>query len=303
VTKPADEPAEITTVRVGALPISSLAPFYIAEMKGYFKAEGLTNQTVPQFGPQGLQVLEAGQMDLNFGDTISTTTAIARGFKLQIVAPASSAHDTAPDSATLIVAKGSPIKTPKDLDGKKVAVDAVGGIGWLLTRAWVEKRGVDSTKLQYVELPFGQMPDAVANGQVDAAEVVEPARSAALKAGKVEVLGYPFVDVQPGMEISHVVAKPDWVAGHPITLRKWLRAYQRGIDSIRADEAGARKMIAEYAKLDPSIAEGMAINAFRPTVNPEQWQKTIELMVKFKVIDQPIQIREFVHELALNPPK
>jgi ABC-type nitrate/sulfonate/bicarbonate transport system substrate-binding protein len=76
VTKPADEPAEITTVRVGALPISSLAPFYIAEMKGYFKAEGLTNQTVPQFGPQGLQVLEAGQMDLNFGDTISTTTAI-----------------------------------------------------------------------------------------------------------------------------------------------------------------------------------------------------------------------------------
>jgi ABC-type taurine transport system substrate-binding protein len=139
---------------------------------------------------------EAGQMDLNFGNTISTTTAIARGFKLQIVAPASSARDAPPDSATLVVAKGSAIKSPKDLEGRKVAVD-----------------------------------------------------------------------------------------------------------SIRTDEAGARKLIAEYAKLDPSIAEGMAINAFRPTVNPDQWQKTIELMVKFKVIDQPIQIREFIHEFALNPPQ
>ena len=78
--KPAAQTPEATTVRVGAFPISSLAPFYIADMKGWFQEEGLTIEKIPQFGPQGLTVLESGNMDLNFGDTISSTVALSKGF-------------------------------------------------------------------------------------------------------------------------------------------------------------------------------------------------------------------------------
>jgi NitT/TauT family transport system substrate-binding protein len=301
--KPAAQAPEVTTVRVGAFPISSLAPFYVADMKGWFQEEGLTIEKIPQFGPQGLTVLESGNMDLNFGDTISSTVAISKGFKFTIVAPASSARDAPPDSATLLVPVGSPIKSPKDLEGKRVAVDAVGGIGWTYSSALTEQAGGDPKKVQFVELPFPQMPDALLNNQVDAAQLSEPGRSLVLKTGRVEVLAYPIVQVQPGAEISHVLGKEDWVQSHPETLRRFLRAYGKGIEFINQNEAEARKLIAEYAKLQPDIADGMAINAFRPTVRPEVWQRQIDFMVQYKVLDQPMDIRPHVHEWALNPPK
>jgi NitT/TauT family transport system substrate-binding protein len=301
--KPAPQGPEVTTVRVGAFPISSLAPFYIADMKGWFQEEGLTIEKIPQFGPQGLTVLESGSMDLNFGDTISSTVAISKGFKFIVVAPASSARDAPPDSSTLLVPAGSSIKSPKDLEGKRVGVDAVGGIGWTYTSAVTEQAGGDPKRIQFVELPFPQMPDALANNQVDAANLSEPGRSVALKTGKVEVLAYPILEVQPGAEISHVLAKEDWMQSHPETMRRFLRAYGKGIEFVNQNEAEARKLIAEYAKLAPEIADGMAINAFRPAVRPEVWQKQVDFMVKYKILDEPIDMRPHIHEWALNPPK
>jgi ABC-type nitrate/sulfonate/bicarbonate transport system substrate-binding protein len=272
-------------------------------MKGWFAEEGLTIEKVPQFGPQGLTVLESGAMDLNFGDTISTTVALSKGFKFTIVAPASSARDAPPDSSTLMVPVGSAIKAARDLEGKRVAVDAVGGIGWTYISALVEDQGGDPRKVQFVEIPIPQIPDALLNNQVEAAQLTEPGRSFALKTGRVEVLAYPIVSVQPGAEISHVVAKEDWARRNPETLRRFLRAYQRGIAFINEDEAEARKLTAEFAKLPVDIAEGMAINAFRPTVRPEVWQRQIEFMVKYKLLDNPIEIRPYVHDWALNPPR
>jgi ABC-type nitrate/sulfonate/bicarbonate transport system substrate-binding protein len=301
--QPAVSAPEQTTVKVGAFPISSLAPFYIADMKGWFAEEGLTIEKVSQFGPQGLTVLESGGMDLNFGDTISTTVALSKGFKFTIVAPASSARDAPPDSATLLVPIGSPIKSARALEGNRVAVDAIGGIGWTYLSALVENEGGDPRRVQFVELPFPQMPDALLNNQVDAAQLSEPGRSFTLKTGRVEVVTYPIVAVQPGAEISHIVARQDWVQRNPETLRRFLRAYQRGIALINEDEAEARRLTAEFAKLPPDIAEGMAINAFRPTVRPEVWQRQIEFMVKYKVLDTPLEIRPFVHESALTPPR
>lgn len=294
---------EVSTVRVGALPISSLAPFYIAELKGWFQEEGLTIEKIPQFGPQGLQLLESGQMDLNFGDTVSTITAYARGFRLKVVAPASSARDAPPDSSTLLVPVGSSIRRPKDLEGKRVAVDAIGGINWTFIRAAVDKDGGDSNKVQFIELPFPQMPDALINNQVDAANLVEPGRSLALKTGKVEALFYPFILALPGMDISHIVAKEDWIQHHPNTLRRFLKAYARGIAFINQNEAEARRLVAQYANIDPSVAEGMAINAFRPTVQPDKWQQTADLLVKFGRLDKPVQVQSIFHEYALKLPQ
>src|SRR5262249_10348869 len=157
----------------------------------------------------------------------------------------SSARDAPPDSATLMVPVDSPIKGPRDLEGKRMAVDAVGGIGWTYTSALTEQAGGGPKKIQFVELPFPQMPDALLNNQVDAAQISEPGRSLILKTGRVTALAYPIIEVQPGAEISHVIAKADWVQSHPETLRRFLRAYGKGIEYINQNEADARKLIAE----------------------------------------------------------
>ena len=49
------------------------------------------------------------------------------------------------------------------------------GIGWTYTSALTEQAGGDPKKIQFVELPFPQMPDALLNNQVDAAQLSDPA--------------------------------------------------------------------------------------------------------------------------------
>ena len=75
----------------------------------------------------------------------------------------------------LMVKKGSPIKSPKELEGKKVAINTLKNISETAVREAVRKAGGDPDKVKFVELAFDQMPAALDQGQVDAACVVEPA--------------------------------------------------------------------------------------------------------------------------------
>ncbi|MBI4321909.1 MAG: ABC transporter substrate-binding protein [Chloroflexi bacterium] len=301
--QPAKEVPEQPTLKVGALPVSSLAPLYIAQMKGWFKDEGITIETTPQFGMQGMAILESGKMDLNFADVVGAIITLQQGFKFVIVAPASSARDAAPDSSGLAVLKDSGIKRPKDLEGKRLAVDALRGMGWTYMRNLVEKDGGDPNKLNFMELPPPQMVDPLINKQIDAANVMEPAHSVLLKTGKVEIIAYPLVGTQPKMDISMIMAREEWVQKNPITLRNFLRAYGKAIDFINKNEAEARKAVAEYAKLDPSIADVMNLNAFRPQLQPDQIEKTMDLMVKNGIINAKVDIKKGIWPTALNLPK
>ncbi|MBI4322628.1 MAG: ABC transporter substrate-binding protein [Chloroflexi bacterium] len=299
----AKEVPEQSKLTVGALPISSLAPFYIAEMKGWYKDEGITIGTTPQFGNQGMAILESGKMDLNFADVVGTITVLSEGFKFVVVAPASSARDAPPDSSALAVLKDSGVKRPKDLEGKRVAVDALRGMNWAYVRLLVQKDGGDPTKVNFVELPPPQMPDTLLNKQVDAANVMEPAHSLLLGTGKVDVMSYPLVGTQPKMDISMIVAREDWAKNNPITLRNFLRAYGKAIDFINQNEAEARKAVAEYAKLDPSVAGKMNLNAFRRQVQPDQMEKTMELMIQNGWLKEKIDIKKGIWPTALNLPR
>ena len=71
--------------------------------------------------------------------------------------------------------KGSAIKSAKDLEGKKVAVNTLKNIGDTAVRESVRKAGGDPAKVKFVELPFDQMPAALDERAGRRRLVVEPA--------------------------------------------------------------------------------------------------------------------------------
>ncbi len=66
--------------------------------------------------------------------------------------------------------------------------------------AWVEKTGGDWRRVTTVEVPFPQMADALAGGQIDAAIFSEPfvAGALATHGDRLERIGWPISETTPG---------------------------------------------------------------------------------------------------------
>src|SRR5882757_2326012 len=76
------------TVRVGIVGASSDAPFFIADAKGYFAAEGLTVELMPfDSGAKMVAPLGTGDLDAGGGAvSVGLYNAVKRGVGLKIVA-------------------------------------------------------------------------------------------------------------------------------------------------------------------------------------------------------------------------
>jgi len=76
---------------------------------------------------------------------MSVISAYSQGLPFALVCPGQLYRPTDPIIAAIMVAAASPIRTPLDLQGKTVAVSAVGDISYLGLRALIDARGGDSS--------------------------------------------------------------------------------------------------------------------------------------------------------------
>src|SRR5699024_6359844 len=80
---------DLAPVRVGIVPVTIYAPFYIALDKGYFAEEGLAVELIPvEGGTENVVQLAAGNFDVAGGGIgAGLLNAAARGIEFEIVAP------------------------------------------------------------------------------------------------------------------------------------------------------------------------------------------------------------------------
>ena len=134
--------------------------------------------------------------------------------------------------------KDSPIRGPKDLQGKTVAVNTLNNIVHLMAMAWVDKYGGNSTKVKFVEIPFPQMEPALIAGKIDAISVQEPFAAAAARRPEIRVLSNPWGDVLPKFLIATWFASEKWIQKNKATAQAFVRGINRGIDAVHADPEG-----------------------------------------------------------------
>ena len=136
----------------------------------------------------------SGDYDFSFGNVTSVLLAGSEGLPLRIVANGeSSTGDPATDFSAVVVPGGSHIQGAADLDGRR----------WRSTTSRTSVRSPSARRsrtpaatrsnVEFVELPFPEMPAAVAGGNVDAAWVVEPFVTVATGQGARAVF-YPFAE-------------------------------------------------------------------------------------------------------------
>ena len=155
--------AEVTTLKVGVIPIADVAPLYLGVEQGFFDEENLKIE--PQLAEGGAAIVPSvvsGDYQFGFSNVTSLIIAASKNLPVQIIAQGVLGGTGADDAWDgVVVPKGSKIKAPKDFEGATVAVNTLNNIGPLAMNSSMEKAGADYTKIKYVEVPFPDMNAAL----------------------------------------------------------------------------------------------------------------------------------------------
>ncbi len=267
-------------LRVSTIPIIDTAPLQAAIAKGFFTEQGLEVDTTPTAGGAvGLPALAAGQVQITFSNIISIILGAKEGLGFQIIAAGSGTSDTAPDLAGMVTKKGANLKTGKDFEGKRIAVNTRNNIIWLYARAWVQATGGNPDRVTYLEVPFPQMVDAVRGDRVDGAFVVEPFLSAGLNGG-LELVGWPYNTVQKRIPVGQYAASRTFIAANPGVIERFVRGYNKGADWINQNKGSDEwlKIVSGYTRLAPEQLKSLSLPLFEKLVDPAGVEQVVVQM-------------------------
>lgn len=139
--------------------------FFMAQDKGYFKAEGLDVEIDQGEGSSAsISKVAAGVYQAGFGD-INALINLAATRPADAPVAVYMIYNTPP--FTIVVKKDSPIKTPKDLEGKTVGGPANDG-ALKLFPAFAKVAKVDASKVNITNMAPNLREQMLLRGQVDA---------------------------------------------------------------------------------------------------------------------------------------
>lgn len=241
------------------------APLYVAQDKGYFAQNKLTVRLGEGAGaPAALGALLQGQEDAVVLPGIFAISAIQKGMPIKLIAVY---HPKTP--VVIISHPDKPIKTPKDIEGKSIAV-SVGETGTTYLSTFAAQNGVDFSKIKRVQVDAQSRVAYFLQKQVDLVTVY---RSNDLPALEEKVgTNFPSIDMaQYGLVIPGlaIVSSDAIIAKKGDVLKRFLAAIDKGIATTRGDVKGASQILLKSWPAGPS-----------PKVVEGQVQATIDAIVK-----------------------
>ncbi|WSQ13491.1 ABC transporter substrate-binding protein [Streptomyces sp. NBC_01231] len=267
----------ITTVELGLIPIVDVAPVYLGQKKGFYEKHGLKLAiSTAQGGAAIVPGVVSGQFQFGFSNV--TSLMVARSNNVPVKAVANGIASTGvqgKDFNALMVKKGSSIKSPKELEGKKVAINTLKNINETAVRAAVRAAGGDPDKVTFVELAFDQMPAALDQGQVDAVSVVEPAAATVRSQGGVEIAS-PLIDVAPDLTVALYFTSQQYLQKNPDVVKKFQEATAESLAYADAHPDEVRAIVTTYTKIPAAVLEQVTL----PKWPAEPNRASIEALAK-----------------------
>jgi NitT/TauT family transport system substrate-binding protein len=265
-------------VSVGSLPIDISGTVYYALDTGLFRKHDLDVTIVPlASGAAIAPAVSSGSVDIGSSNFVSLAQAHERGIPFLMIAPAAVYSVKAP-AAQLLIAKSSPFKTGKDLNGKTIAVTSLSNIAQLNVCAWVDRNGGDYKSLKFVEIPYVQMDASLAANRVDAVHIAEPFLSAAL-AQDAKVLAHDGDALGDLWVEGGYFATTDYVNRNRDIARRFLAAISEAGKWANANPEAADAILRRYSKAPPDKVQYPAI--FPERFKPSDAQALIDAAAKY----------------------
>ena len=271
-----------TDLRLVTTATAASLPMFIAQDEGMFAKHGLN--TTLQFTENltNIPAILGRQYDIGIGVQPVLIRAATSG--IDVVEISGNERVTKDNPTILVVARpNAGITTPADLKGKRMAAPTIAGNINLATLYWLKQQGIDPGSVNVVQVNTPNMPDQLAAGQIDAAEVQEPFASILLRQGYVNV-GYPLDAVANPAPMANWIANGEWAKSHLDEIGKYKAALQDAIDFIGSDPDRSYEILAKYTGTKVDVAKDipLAIFTVETSVNDLQpWDKVLRSVSDF----------------------
>ena len=270
---------QVVTVTVNTLPISNGLPLDLGIRKGFFAAQGIEiSKRTLQSGNDIVLALANRIGDIGYVGWVPAMIARTQGIPLTAVAASDVEGTSINDNWQNILVKGSSsIRRPADLAGKTIAVNALKGVGEVMIKAALRKRGVDPNSIRLLAMPFPQMRSALDNGQVDAIWTPEPFMSQALNLDGARIVMAPGPDLGRFWPIGAYVAHNDWARNNPDVAARFRTAINRSLAYAQANPAEIRELL-------PGGTQNVRLPIWSPTIDRAKLAELARYSRQFGVI-------------------
>lgn len=279
---------ETTTLKVGYVPYVGAAAFKLGIQKGLFSKQGLEIEDSQGVAPAPImaQVL-AGKLDIGFTTIPALVAAAANGAPLQAISAFDGIIDADKPVTAILVKPDSAIRSPKDLEGKKVGVVALQSELDVLLHEAVRRDGGDPSKVQSVQVPFPEMTTALKAGRVDAVVSTEPFVTLAKEQG-IKAINYPEAEIVPNGTVTAFVASKKFIGSDPDVIKRFQAAMKESLEYADAHPDEAQAIMPEIADIKPALLKKINLGTiFQPTVDTASIEKFIDLQEQFGFVKDP----------------
>jgi NitT/TauT family transport system substrate-binding protein len=286
---PEAEPLRTIRLPMGFLPSVQYAPFYVAQEKGYFAAEGLTIEFDYSFETDGVALVGAGELPFAVVSAEQVLLARAQGVPVVYVMAWFQKFPVA------VMAQASAgLDTPAALRGKRIGTPLLGGANFVGLRALLSAADVPAEDVTIEAIGFNQVP-ALTAGQVDAVVVYannEPIRLAA-QGQDFSVLA---VSDYAALAANGLLSSEATLAQEPELVRAFVRAFLRGLADTNANPDEAYEITTHFVEglTDPALekqvlAATMALwQADRPGYSdPAAWENMQATLLESGLLAEP----------------
>ncbi|MEV6160739.1 ABC transporter substrate-binding protein [Streptomyces sp. NPDC052052] len=259
-----DGTTKITVLRSNS---AIFEPLYIAQQQGYFKDEGLdvTIKAGAQDTSQNAPSVLNGEAQFAMTDSSGFLKGAAKNMPIRIATGLQSATTRTDPTDGLLVKKGSPITSFKDLEGKTVGLAALGGTIQFIVEYLVEKDGGDPSKVKFVALPTTSLTDAAKSGKTDAVYSFGAFYSAAKSAG-LQSIGNGMNDL-PGIPQGVLFATQKYLSANAATAKKFIGAVAKAITYANAHPEAVKAIQSKYTTLSADYIKDEQVSYYDKTVN------------------------------------
>ncbi len=232
------------SIGVSKTPLS--APFFIADAKGMFAAEGLDVRLHECVGGNRcLQLVLDDQVDLGTASDLPVMFQSFRRNSFTVLAT----FVTSENDVKIVSRRSLGITQPSHLTGKRVGIIA-GSASEFFLDAFALYHDIDPATLTPVPMKPTDMPDALRSGQVDALSVWEPFGFLARQAlnDSDDIVAFDGEHVY--RLTFNLISARSWLSTHPMEARKLLRALDRAVSFIEHSAEASKQIVVERLSVD-----------------------------------------------------
>jgi ABC-type nitrate/sulfonate/bicarbonate transport system substrate-binding protein len=261
----------------------------VAEVKGFFRSEGLENETIVIPGSTAIAALVSGNVDYS-GAGGSGMRAAVRGAPIKAIM-----FQT--EKVTWYLIGAPDIQKISDLKGKRIAVGTIGDTQDSLITMLAEREGVSARDITRVAMPSRSASSTLLSLKTGAVSAAVVNADESLLAEREGMRTLAFIgDVFP-YPFQGFLATDKMIAERPNDIKKWLRAMIKALMFIRErpEEAAdiAMKKIPMGNVNRPMVIEGIRRfgKAFAEGVPGLPTAQGIKNLIEFDV-KAPLKIKE-----------